>query len=36
MEFVLRELVQDGADAEVLDREEQALLDQRLRDLGYI
>ncbi|MFY9675237.1 MAG: hypothetical protein WB817_10905 [Terriglobales bacterium] len=36
LEFVLRELVQDGADAEVLDREEQALLDQRLRDLGYI
>ena len=31
LEFVLRELVQDGADAEVLDREEQALLDRRPR-----
>ncbi len=33
-EFVLRELMQDNAEA--LDKTEQALLEQRLRDLGYI
>jgi hypothetical protein len=34
VEFVLRELMQDNAEA--LDETEQALLEQRLRDLGYI
>lgn len=34
LEFVLRELTQDKAEA--LDRAEQAQLEQRLRDLGYI
>jgi hypothetical protein len=34
LEFVLRELIQD--DAESLDKAEQALLEQRLRDLGYV
>jgi len=32
--FVLRELVRD--DAQALDQAEQALLEQRLRDLGYL
>jgi hypothetical protein len=34
LEFVLRELTQDKA--EQLDQAEQALLEQRLKDLGYI
>jgi len=34
LEFVLRELTQDNAES--LDRAEQALLEQRLKDLGYI
>jgi hypothetical protein len=34
LEFVLRELTQDKA--EQLDQIEQALLEQRLKDLGYI
>jgi hypothetical protein len=34
LEFVLRELTQDKAES--LDRAEQALLEQRLKDLGYI
>lgn len=34
LEFVLGELTQDVA--ETLDRSEQAVLEQRLRDLGYI
>ena len=34
LEFVLRELVRDNAEA--LDKAEQAVLEQRLRDLGYI
>ena len=34
LEFVLRDLVRN--DAEVLDKAEQALLEQRLRDLGYL
>ncbi|MGA9643797.1 MAG: hypothetical protein WBQ72_20535 [Terriglobales bacterium] len=34
LEFVLRELIQDDADS--LDQVEQAILEQRLRDLGYI
>jgi len=34
LEFVLRELARD--DAEVLDQAEQALLEKRLRDLGYL
>jgi hypothetical protein len=34
LEFVLRELMQDNAEA--LDKTEQALLERRLRDLGYI
>jgi uncharacterized membrane protein YgcG len=34
LEFVLRELVRDDAGA--LDQAEQAVLEQRLRDLGYI
>jgi hypothetical protein len=34
LEFVLRELTRD--DAEALDQAEQAVLEQRLRDLGYI
>jgi len=34
LEFALRELVRD--DAEALDKSEQAVLEQRLRDLGYI
>lgn len=34
LEFVLRELTRN--DAESLDQTEQAILEQRLRDLGYI
>jgi len=34
LEFVLRELTQDKAES--LDQAEQALLEQRLKDLGYI
>jgi hypothetical protein len=34
LEFVLRELVRD--DAEALDKTEQAVLEKRLRDLGYL
>jgi len=34
LEFVLRELTRN--DAESLDQAEQAILEQRLRDLGYI
>jgi len=34
LEFVLQELLRD--DAQKLDRKEQAILEQRLRDLGYI
>ena len=34
LEFVLRELVRDDAGA--LDQADQAVLEQRLRDLGYI
>jgi hypothetical protein len=34
LEFVLRELTRN--DAEALDRAEQAILEKRLRDLGYI
>ena len=34
MEFVLRELIGDKGEA--LDRAEQELLEQRLRDLGYV
>ena len=34
LDFVLRELIQD--DPESLDQAEQALLEQRMRDLGYI
>lgn len=34
LEFVLRELTQDNAES--LDQAEQALLEQRLKDLGYI
>lgn len=34
LEFALRELIQD--EAESLDKTEQALLEQRLRDLGYV
>jgi uncharacterized membrane protein YgcG len=34
LEFVLREFVRDDAGA--LDQAEQAMLEQRLRDLGYI
>ena len=34
LEFVLRELTQDKAES--LDQTEQALLEQRLKDLGYI
>ncbi|MGO9405466.1 MAG: hypothetical protein ACLPVW_18565 [Terriglobales bacterium] len=34
LEFVLRELVRD--DAEALDKDEQAVLEKRLRDLGYL
>ena len=34
LEFVLRELIQD--EGESLDKTEQALLEQRLRDLGYV
>jgi hypothetical protein len=34
LEYVLRELTQN--DAEALDRAEQAILEKRLRDLGYI
>ena len=33
LEFVLRELLRN--DAEVLDKAEQAVLEKRLRDLGY-
>jgi hypothetical protein len=34
LEFVLQELVRN--DAEVLDKAEQAVLEKRLRDLGYL
>lgn len=34
LEFVLRQLVRNGA--EVLDKAEQAVLEKRLRDLGYL
>jgi hypothetical protein len=34
LEFALRELVRD--DAVVLDKAEQAVLEKRLRDLGYL
>jgi hypothetical protein len=34
LEFVLRELLRD--DAEKLDEREKAILEQRLRDLGYL
>ena len=34
LEFVLRELVRN--DAEMLDKAEQAVLEKRLRDLGYL
>lgn len=34
LEFVLRELTEN--DTEALDRAEQAILERRLRDLGYI
>jgi len=34
LEFVLRELLRD--DAEKLDEKEKAILEQRLRDLGYL
>jgi hypothetical protein len=34
LEFVLRELTGDAAEA--LDQSEQAALEKRLRDLGYI
>ena len=34
LEFVLRELLRDGS--EKLDEKEKAILEQRLRDLGYI
>ena len=34
LEFVLRELVRE--DAEALDQAERAVLEQRLRDLGYL
>ena len=34
LEFVLRELVR--TDAEALDKTEQAILEKRLRDLGYL
>jgi hypothetical protein len=34
LEFVLQELLRD--DAEKFDEKEKAILEQRLRDLGYI
>jgi hypothetical protein len=34
LEFVLQELIRD--DAEKLDQREKEILEQRLRDLGYI
>jgi hypothetical protein len=34
LEFVLQELLRD--DAEKLDQKEKEILEQRLRDLGYI
>jgi hypothetical protein len=34
LEFVLRELLNDKAEA--LDKAEQAALEKRLRDLGYL
>jgi len=34
LEFVLREITQDKVEA--LDKAEQALLEQRLKDLGYV
>ncbi len=34
LEFVLRELT--GSEAKSLDQTEQAILEKRLRDLGYI
>jgi len=34
LEFILQELLRD--DAEKLDQEEKAILEKRLRDLGYM
>jgi hypothetical protein len=34
LEFVLRDLLRN--DAEALDKAEQAVLEKRLRDLGYL
>jgi hypothetical protein len=34
LEFILQELLRD--DAEKLDQQEKAILEKRLRDLGYI
>ena len=34
LEFVLQELLRD--DVEKLDQKEQAILEKRLRDLGYL
>ena len=34
LEFILHEILRD--DAENLDQKEKAILEQRLRDLGYI
>jgi hypothetical protein len=34
LEFILHEILRD--DAEKLDQKEKAILEQRLRDLGYI
>ena len=34
LEFVLHEILRD--DAEKLDQKEKAILEQRLRDLGYL
>jgi hypothetical protein len=34
LEFVLRDLVRN--DAEAIDKAEQAVLEKRLRDLGYL
>jgi hypothetical protein len=34
LEFILRELVRD--EAQVMDEAEKAMIDKRLRDLGYL
>ena len=34
LEFLLREILRD--DAEKIDQKERAILEQRLRDLGYL